>query len=191
MIPKLLAETGKFQGYATKLGKYLHIDVKELTRKLISVGYKKYKPVIEYKEKNGWIKDHVKADLESFDFVAKLMMIPMNVESMVGWKDENDNNYKMLKQMMEIKAVIQDEDSFYDMIELVRLKWIHEHWDRYEASAEKAYQLANFPNFYADLMALYEPLPQDEEDIPEDTIDYIKIEEAIVNGMERKSKQAR
>jgi len=191
MIPKLLAENGKFQGYATKLGKYLHIDVKELTRKLISVGYKKYKPVIEYKEKNGWIKDHVKADLESFDFVAKLMMIPMNVESMVGWKDENDNNYKMLKQMMEIKAVIQDEDSFYDMIELVRLKWIHEHWDRYEASAEKAYQLANFPNFYADLMALYEPLPQDEEDIPEDTIDYIKIEEAIVNGMERKSKQAR
>jgi len=188
-LPTLLAKAGNFRGYATKLGEHFHIDTKELVRKLISLGYKKFSPIVAYKEKNGWIKDHVKADLESFDFVAKIMLHPMNHEHMAGWKDKNDPNYIMLKQIMEIKAVVQDEDSFYDMIELVRLKWVHEHWDLYEQSAEKAYQIINFPNFYKDLIEHSKPLPQlPKKEAPEEMeINYVEAEEELMrDGMERK-----
>ena len=183
----LLAKNGEHQGYATKLGKYFHINMKELVRKMVAFGYKKHEKVIEYKKKNGWIKDHVAADLEGFEFVADLMTHPLNTQKqMSGWKDKNDPNYILLKRMFEMFALYRDEDSYYDMLFLVWMKWVHEHWDRYERSAEQAYQLVNFPNLYKDLLAWNEPLPQDDEDIEEDDIDYIASEEAIKNGMERK-----
>ena len=188
--PNLLAKQGDIRGYATKLGAYFHIDTKEIMRKLIALAYKKQEKVIKWKLETGWTKDHVAADIESFEFIKSLMLHPLNDERMSGWKDENDPNCVMLQRLTYMKALVQDEDSYYDLIELVRLKWVHENWERYEQSANAAYNLVNFPNFYKHLLehkeVMEEPLPDitDEPDYAEP--DYIKLEEGIKNGLERK-----
>jgi hypothetical protein len=194
--PDLLGKQGTNRGYATKLGSIFHINVKEAIRRAINMVYAaKFQKVVEYKEKNGWIKDHVKADIESFEFVADIMCHPLNHAKLSGWKDRTDTNYQMLRKGVVIKAAIQDEDSFYDMIELVRMKWVHDHWDRYERSAEQAYQIINFPNFYEKLIAHYEamkePLPDITDEADPEEIDYIKMEKRLTNGMDNKRKRAR
>ena len=193
--PNLLAQQGIFRGYASKLGAYFHIDTKEVTRKFIALAWKKYEPLIEWKIKNGWMKDHVKAEIECFEFLASLMMHPLNGKALSGWKDENDPNYIMIKRMVYIYAFVRDEDSYYDMIALVMDKWKHEHWERYERSAEAAFQLVNFPIFYESLLnhkaAMEEPLPDITDEPDETKIDYIAMEKRLTDGMEHKSKRAR
>ena len=186
MLMVLLAKRGEHQSYATKLGAFFHIDFKSAARSLIGIAWKKFEPINDYKELNGWLKDHVKADVESFEFVVELMRYPLNKE-LNGWQ-EGDNNEKMLRRLIRMKAVVQDEDSFYDMVELVRMKWVHEHWDRYERSAEQAYQLISFPKFYESLInhytAMKEPLPDITDEADEASIDYIALERRAKNAVE-------
>lgn len=189
MAPDVLTKSGPHRSYATKLAAYLNIDVKNVTRIFINQAYKHYQPVIEYKLKHGWVKDHVRADIEAFDFVESLMRHPLNQSpNMNGWPTADDPNNKMLRRLVLIHAAIRDEDSFYDILELVMDKWKHEHWDRYEKSAEWAYKLTGFPVLYANLLAhkeaIEEPLP-DITDEPDDVkMDYIELEKRVKKHVE-------
>lgn len=193
--PNLLAQQGLFRGYATKLGAYFHIDTKEVTRKFIGLAWKKYEPLIEWKLKNGWVKDHCAAEIECFDAIARLMMHPLNKKAMSGWKDENDPNYIMTRRVVYIATFIRDEDSYWDMLFLAMDKWRHEHWDRYERSAEQAYQLVSFPVMYRKLLehaeAMEEELPDITDEPDPQQIDYIKMEKRLTDGKDNEGKRAR
>lgn len=181
-------QIGNVRGYANKLVASFHIDMKMAMRSLIGLAYKKFYPAIKASKIQGWKKDHVAADLESFEFIARMMKHPLNIPHMNGWRSEDDANYKMLKRLFEMKAVVQEHDSFYDMLILLHYKWVHDHWSRYERSAEEAYQMFNFPMQYealiSHLKAMEEPLPDitDEPDLPDEN--YLELWERAKNGME-------
>lgn len=189
VFPKLLASPGDIKGYASKLGATFHIDNKSMMRSAIGLAHKRMWPAIKHTKEQNWVKDHVAAQMESFDFVAGLMRYPLNREHLNGWQD-GDANEKMLRRGMEMYCTVLAQDTFYDMLELVRLKWIHEHWDRFEDSAQKAYQLVSFPKFYENLINHYEamsaPLPDITNEPDEADLDCVKLEESAKNGMEHK-----
>lgn len=181
-------QLGNVKGYANRLVASFHITAKTAMRSAIGLAYKKCWPAIKACKDSGWKKDHVAADLESFELIANIMKYPLNLEQMNGWKDENDANYKMLKRLFEIKALIQEKDSFYDMLILIHYKFVHENWHRYERSAEEAYQLFSFPKQYEALIAHYnamkEPLPDITDEPDEENINYIELEKRAIYAME-------
>lgn len=182
MLAKLLAAPEMLQ---TKLGHIMHISGKQLMRKFISMAHKHYEPVIEYKHKTGWIKDHVNAQEEGWRWIESLYMQPINAEA-GGWTNsdgvlKDGVNKKMFNDVLELFWLMQDEDSAYDIPWLLYLKWVHEHWDRFEKSAQMAYNIMNFGNLYADLLEWSKPLPLDDgTDDDEDDIDYVGNEKKIL-----------
>ena len=178
-LPKLLAAQ-----LDSKLGKIMHNTGKNLMRAQIDIVHKHYEPVLKYKRETGWIKDHVAAEQEAWNWIEQLYDIPIN-SKVGGWHgDPNGRNRKMFHNILDIVFTIQDEDSAYDIPMLLWLKWIHEHWDRFERSAEQAYQIMNFANLYKDLLELATPLPQDDGKDYQDP-DYIKLDKGLKKSGEK------
>ena len=152
-----------------KLGKILHDFSKWMIRGFSTQLHKKMLPVIEYKKKNGWIKEHITAMDEGWKWVMSLDELPLN-KGIGGFKGADDKNRKFFSEIGDIAFTHLDEDTHYDIRMLLWLKWVHEHWGRFEQSAESAYQLLNFGELYKDLLALSEPLPLDDgkDDFNED-----------------------
>lgn len=177
-------------GYANKLIARFHVNMKTCMRSAIGLAHKKFWPAIKACKEDGWTKDHVKADLESFDLIAEIMKHPLNIPQMNGWKDEEDGNYKMIKRLFEMKAVVQEKDGFYDMLILLHYKFVHDNWHRYEASAEEAHRLFNFPKQYEALIAHYqamkEPLPDITNEPDDVAVDKLVEQEMKANGLEYK-----
>lgn len=171
-----------------RLGRILHDFSKWMIRGAVDRVHNRMKDVIDYKKKNGWIKDHIAAMDEGWKWVQSLDEMPIN-GVIGGFKGPGDLNRKLFGQLGEICFTHLDEDSFYDIHFLLWLKWVHEHWERFEQSAESAYQILNFGNLYKDLLSYTEPLPvddgSDENDEPE--TDYIALEKRLKadkDGME-------
>jgi len=179
MLKKLLAAPERIH---TELGQIMHNSGKLLIRKAIKSIGKKYEPVVEYKKEHGWIKDHVAAMEEGWKKVEYLMLQPINHRAGIGWTGKEDKNAIMYNTLLPVFFTMVDEDSAYDWPLLIWLKWIHDHWDRFEESAEQAYQLLDFAVTYEHLMNWTEPLPLDDgTDIEE--IDYVKREKEIMDGI--------
>ncbi len=187
MLAKLLAAPELIN---TKLGKIMHGSGKLIMRKCIRMVHGHYKPVLEYKKENGWIKDHVAAQQEAWDFIVNLYRHPINKHA-GGWPEGGDDGNKiMFEGALGVFWLMQDEDSAYDIPWLLYMKWIHEHWDRFEQSAEHAYQIMNFPNMYRDMIEWSKPLPLDDGKDFDDDIDYVAAEKKLIgdkNGMGNKS----
>lgn len=183
MVASLLAHDGvKDNQRQGKLGVALHDHTKWVIRKGVDLAWMKYKPVHEYKQQHGYIKDHVAALDEGWAWVMSLYDLPLNTVKFAGFKGADDKNRQMLYRSGQMFFGITDEDSHWDVPILVMLKWVHEHWDRFERSAEQAYQLANFNNLYRDLLELSTPLPED------DGIDDVEIN---YKAMEKKLKKSK
>lgn len=161
-----------------KLGRILHDFSKWAIRKAVDRIHNKMLPVIEYKKKTGWHKEHIKAIEEGWNWVISLDELPINL-GIGGFKGANDINRKLYMQLRDIFLVHLDEDTHYDMRMLVLLKWIHEHWDRIEEAANASYNLMNFHEIYKDLLALSEPLPLDDGK-EEKEIDYPEFEARLL-----------
>lgn len=176
--PHLLAQDGTNDNQRQgKLGTILHDNLKWMIRSFIAAGHKKALPVIEYKRENGWIKPHVAAMDENWQRILSLFKVPIN-KGIGGFSGPDDKNLRMFNQIGDIVHTIIDEDSHYDMIFLLQLKFIHENWHLFEESAEQAYQIANFHNTYRDILEYTKPLPLDDgkDDVQ---IDYVKMEEKL------------
>lgn len=175
-------------GYANNLIARFHVNMKTCMRSAIGLAHKKFWPAIKACKEDGWTKDHVRADLESFELIAGMMKHPLNIPHMNGWRSEEDANYKMLKRLFEMKAVVQEKDGFYDMLILLHYKFVHDNWARYEKSAEEAHQLFNFPIQYEALIAHYqamkEPLPDITDDPDEVALNDLIKKEMVDNGLE-------
>lgn len=181
----LLAYEGKdYNQKGGFLGRIMHDSGKLMIRKLLKIVHGKYEPVIKYKHETGWIKDHVAAWEEAVDWVISLDEMPIN-KSMFNFTGPDDPNRLFFLRLKDLFCVMMDEDTHYDIRVLLVMKWVHEHWDRFERSAEQAYQLANFGNLYKDLLEFTKPLPLD-DGIDENDIDYIAMERgALGDGLER------
>ena len=167
----------------------LHDFSKWMIRGIVDKVQKKMEPVIIYKKENGWIKEHVAALEEGWNWVIELDEHPVNnkIGGFTGGPD--DKNRKFFTNLRDIVLVHLDEDSHYDMRFLMMLKWVHEHWDRFEQSAETSYQIMNFHNLYAELLEGSKPLPVDDgtDEYSPEKIDYIAMEKKLredKNGME-------
>src|SRR3990167_9880643 len=187
LVVHLLAYDGKKDNERFgKLGILLHDKFKWFIRKMIEKAHGKMEPVLEYKRENGWVNDHVAAMDEGWQWVISLDELPVNI-GIGGFKGQDDVNRKLFRQGGELTFTLLDENTHYSIRVMLWLKWIHEHWDRFEIAANQAYQIQNFGNLYKDLLALSEPLPVDDgKDVYEP--DYIKLGkmiEAKKNGMER------
>lgn len=180
LVVRLLAYDGNEDNQRQgKLGIILHDFSKWMIRGMTDKVHAKMKPVINYKRENGWLKDHIKAMEEGWKWVISLDELPLN-HSIGGFKGADDKNRKFFLQAGEIAFTHLDEDTFYDIHFLLWLKWIHEHWDRFEQSAEAAYQILNFENLYKDLLEWSKPLPQDENEQDEKEINYIEMEKKLI-----------
>ena len=166
----------------------MHRTGKTLLRGVIDSVHKHYEPVITYKKENGWYKDHVLAQVEAWKVIEALYDMPSNAIIGGGWNNnQDDRNRVMFRNVLDIFWLMQDEDSAYDIPWLIYLKWIHEHWDRFEKSAEQAYQMANFGNFYRDLIEYAKPLDNidDEDDkINDELVDFVALERNAEKIME-------
>lgn len=188
MVAHLLAHNGtaddERQG---AIGVALHDHTKWMIRKGVDIAWMKYSKVHDYKQKNGWIKDHIAAMDEGWKWVMSLDDLPINIGNIGGFKGKDDKNRTMLYRAGQMFFGLNDEDSHWDMRVLLFLKWCHEHWDRFEASAEQAYQIMNFDYLYKDALELSAPLPED-DGVDDETVDYIKMEKNLLrkgtNGME-------
>lgn len=163
------------------LGRIMHDTSKWFMRESVNGLHRHMKPVFNYKRANGWHKEHITAMGEAIDWVVSLDEIPINAR-IGGFKGPDDKNRRLFLQMKDIFLTLLDEDTHYDIRVLLVLKWIHEHWDRFEIAAEQAYQIQNFSNLYKDLLALSEPLPVDDGNGKDDNY---KIDARKKYGLER------
>lgn len=165
-----------------KLGKIMHDSGKWIIRESVNALHNHMNPVFEYKKSEGWHKDHVKAMEEAIDWVISLDDLPLNIGKINGFKGQNDKNRKLFMQLKDIMLTLLDEDTHYDIRVLLVLKWIHDHWERFEISAEQAHQIMNFENIYRDLLELSKPLPVDDGKGKDDNY---KIDARGKYGLER------
>src|SRR3990167_4763779 len=190
MVQLLAYDGADYNQRGGKLGSICHDFSKWMMRKFVDKLHRKMLPVIEYKRKNGWVKDHTAAMEEGWKWVMSLDELQIN-RGIGGFKGEDDGNRRFFNELGDIAFTHLDEDTHYDMRMLLWFKWIHEHWDRFEQSAESAYQILNFGELYKDLLGLSEPLPLDDGEDDAD-VDYAALNKKLggvrkgedPNGME-------
>lgn len=140
------------------------------------------KPVIEYKQQNGFVNPGVESLAEGWKWVMSLDEIDVNY-GIGGFKGADDKNRKFFNELGDITFTILDEDTHYAIRLFLWLKWIHENWEKVEIQAEQAHQIMNFGNLYKDLLELSKPLPLDDgKDVEE--VDYKKLNDKKLEEME-------
>lgn len=173
-----IRKSKKYAGYESKEGFMFHGPGKRVLRKLISMGYSRYKGTVERKRgSQGYVKAHIAAYDEAWQWVRGLDHRPMKYPGGPQFGvQKGDVNDEMFQQITGVAFAMLDEDSFYDIRVLLWLKWIHEHWDRIEIAVNQAYALTfGFDKLYRNMVEWSKPLPQDKgRDFKEP--DYVRLE---------------
>ena len=145
---KLLAYDGKKDNQRFgKLGILLHDTTKWMIRTAITAIYRKMKPVIDYKLKEGWINPYVGQLYKDWTWTIQLDERKSNTK-IGGFKGSDDKNRTMFHNMRDIVCTLLDEDTHYGIRVGVMMFRMHENWDKYEIAANSANEFMRYREMY-------------------------------------------